>query len=78
MKRSLFLLFSLPLAATAGTANRTEYLNKLPLRFEESRGRDPHEGTQYVARAQGFRLGLAPSGNWLEWSDASGTKTASV
>jgi hypothetical protein len=53
-------------------------LNKLPLRFEENRRRDLHEGTRYVARTQGFLLGLAPSGNWLEWKDSSGTSTASV
>jgi uncharacterized protein (TIGR03437 family) len=78
MKCSLCLLFTFGVAATAGVATRSEYLNKLPLRFEENRGRDAHEGTRYVARTQGFLLGLAPSGNWLEWKDSSGTSTASV
>ena len=65
-------------AASAGAASRTEYLNRLPLRFEENRGRDHHPDARYVARAQNFMLSLAPSGNWLEYKDATGAKTASV
>ncbi len=65
-------------AATAGAASRTEYLNKLPLRFEANRGRDNHPETRYIARAQNFSLSLASSGNWLEWKDSTGTKTANV
>jgi uncharacterized protein (TIGR03437 family) len=65
-------------AATPGAATRTEYLNRLPLRFEESRGRDSHQEARYIARAQNFSLSLASSGNWLEYKDASGAKTASV
>lgn len=61
-----------------GAATRTEYLNRLPLRFEENRGRDGHAGALYIARAQNFSLSLAPSGNWLEWKDAGGAKMASV
>ena len=48
----------------AAGAARTEYLNRLPLRFEENQGR-------YIARAQNFSLSLAPTGNWLEYKNAS-------
>jgi uncharacterized protein (TIGR03437 family) len=69
-----FVLF----AGSAGAANRAEYLNRLPLRFEENRGRDQHADARYIARAQNFSLSLTSSGNWLDWRDATGTKTASV
>ncbi len=65
-------------AVTAGAASRTEYLNTLPLRFEENRGRDSHLDARYIARAQNFSLSLASSANWLEYRDANGAKTASV
>jgi hypothetical protein len=61
MKFFFYLLGSISLA-TAGAATRSEYLNTLPLRFEENRGRDVHHGTRYVARAQNFSLALAPEG----------------
>ena len=55
----------------AAGAARTEYLNRLPLRFEENQGRDVHREARYVARAQNFSLSLAPTGNWLEYRNAS-------
>ncbi|HTB15105.1 MAG TPA: SBBP repeat-containing protein [Bryobacteraceae bacterium] len=65
-------------AATAGAATRTEYLSRLPLRFEENRGRDGHPGALYMARTESFSLSLAASGNWLDWRNAGGAKLASV
>ena len=65
MRALAFFVVSFVLSA----ASRTEYLNKLPLRFEENRG-------GYVARARNFSLRLEASGNWLEWKD--GAKTATV
>jgi hypothetical protein len=41
----------------------TEYLSRLPLRFEENQGR-------YIARTRNFSLGLTPAGNWLEYKNA--------
>jgi len=48
----------------AAGAVRTDYLNRLPLRFEENQGR-------YVARAQDFSLSLTPAGTRLEYKSAS-------
>jgi uncharacterized protein (TIGR03437 family) len=76
VKNVFYFLVSCSLSAAAAT--RTEYLNRLPLRFEENRGRDTHAGTRYIARAQNFSLSLAPSGNWLEWTDQGGKKTSRV
>jgi uncharacterized protein (TIGR03437 family) len=56
-------------ALLASGASRTEYLNRLPLRFEENRARDRHADTRYIARAGGFILTLAPSSNYLSWTD---------
>src|SRR5580700_648437 len=52
-----FMVFSV--IGAAGT----EYLSRLPLRFEENQGR-------YIARTRNFSLGLTPAGNWLEYKNA--------
>jgi uncharacterized protein (TIGR03437 family) len=53
-------------------------LGKLPLRFEEARGLDGRNGVRYVARAGSYRLRLAPDGNWLEWRNPAGDRSASI
>jgi uncharacterized protein (TIGR03437 family) len=63
-----FTVFSV--ICVAGAA-RTEYLNRLPLRFEENQGRSVHREARYIARTQNFSLSLAPSGNWLDYKNAS-------
>jgi uncharacterized protein (TIGR03437 family) len=78
MKELRWFLACVVTSATVYAANRAEFLNRLPLRFEENRGRDAHAGTRYIARAQSFSLGLAPTGSWLEWKDSKGTKTATI
>jgi hypothetical protein len=63
-------------ALLASGASRTDYLNRMPLRFEENLTRDRHPDTRYIARAGGYILSLAPSSNWLTWTDPV-NKTAS-
>src|ERR1700740_727375 len=73
-----FLGFCVLFCTPVGAASRTEYLNKLPLRFEENRGRDAHPGTRYIARTANFSLGLDPAGDWLEWKEAGKSATVST
>jgi len=56
-------------APLASGASRTEYLNRLPLRFEENLARDRHADTRYIARTGSFVLSLAPTCNYLRWTD---------
>ncbi len=72
----MFLLSFLMLGPATRAASRLEYLNSLPLRFEENLGRDIHKGTLYLAQTNNFSLGLTPAGNWLQWRE--GDKTAVV
>jgi uncharacterized protein (TIGR03437 family) len=56
-------------ALLASGASRMDYLNRLPLRFEENMARDRHSDARYIARAGSFILTLAPSSNYLSWTD---------
>jgi len=56
-------------ALLTSAASRTDYLNRLPLRFEENLARDRHPDARYIARAGSFVLTLAPSSNYLSWTD---------
>ena len=66
------------IALFARGASRTEYLNRLPLRFEENLARDRHADTRYVARTGSFVLSLAPSSNYLRWTDPVNKATTEV
>lgn len=68
------------LAAVSAQASnpRTQLLNKLPLRFEENRGRDLRAGVKYIAHAPNLRLSLSAGGSWLDWRDPTHGKIGYV
>jgi uncharacterized protein (TIGR03437 family) len=65
-------------ALLTSAASRTDYLNRLPLRFEENLARDRHPDARYIARAGSFVLTLAPSSNYLSWTDPVKKNTMEV
>jgi hypothetical protein len=66
------LLAVLAIVSARASSPGADRLGKLPLRFEESAGRDSHKGVQYLAHGPNFTLSLGPAENWLEWADSSG------
>lgn len=77
MKGIGWLLLGVVVANGARASSTSDRLRKLPLRFEESRGRDLHEGVRYLAHGSNFNLYLGETDNWLEWATpSSGTKMA--
>ena len=54
----------------------TDWLRKLPLRFEPAPNA-AHSQSEFVAHGANLRLRLAAAENWMDWTDATG-RTASV
>lgn len=59
-------------------ASRTDYLGRLPLRFEENLARDRHQETRYIARTGSFVLSLAPTSSYLTWTNPSKKTTTEI
>lgn len=62
---ALLLIGFIAAAVSQAAGQRTDLLNKLPLRFEQERGKAP--GATYVARGAGFTLHLDSRESVLNW-----------
>jgi len=57
---------------------RDETFGKLPLRFEENRGQRGDARVKFVARGNGYRLGLTPTGAIISLARKDAPKAAAV
>jgi hypothetical protein len=61
----------LTLLTCAEASTPRKLLDKLPLRFEESRNPGTPDRTGFVARGANYTLSLAPDRSMLDWTDHS-------